>query len=296
MQQENQNKNFINGGQAFFIMVIIYFLATFIGQGLLGITGLDTGLFFYSISGIITMGSIAIVIFLARFQVKRPLFEVINLQKFNPIYIAFALVLSLSMFFGFGFVNDAFIKILRAIGLTVNTTGLTVNTGLELFIYSIVYALLPAVIEESFFRGVMLKGIKGRAILTSLLIGLCFALYHLSFAQFIYQFIYGVSLTFLAIRAKSAIPSMIAHFTNNFLVLLLSFVKAKVDLNNLLVIIMAIALFLLFWVVLVVYKPKKQEKKEDQDIKGIAVKDFWLPYGLIAMVACFAIIVCSLFI
>ena len=63
------------------------------------------------------------------------------------------------------------------------------------------------------------KGLYGAKALTVCLItALTFALYHGSFAQLIYQFIYGAMLFALFKAFDNIIPCIIAHFLNNFVI------------------------------------------------------------------------------
>ncbi|MBQ4269506.1 MAG: CPBP family intramembrane metalloprotease [Clostridia bacterium] len=84
----------------------------------------------------------------------------------------------------------------------------------------ITVALLPAVFEELLFRGVVLKGLaafgKTGAIL---LCGALFSLYHQNPAQTVYQFICGAAFAWVALNAKSILPTVVAHFCNNAFIL-----------------------------------------------------------------------------
>ncbi len=141
------------------------------------------------------------------------------IKKFNPLYLLLAVVLSLGMLSGFGFINVALSDFLSKIGVKVSSTTLDLSTAENYIKYLIFFALAPAIFEEIFFRGILLRGIKGNIIIASLLSALCFSLYHFSLSQLVYQFIYGFFLSILAIRSGSIIPAIVAHFLNNYLVI-----------------------------------------------------------------------------
>ena len=51
--------------------------------------------------------------------------------------------------------------------------------------------------------------------------GFCFALYHGSVEQTIYQFVCGCLFAFLAVRSRSVAPTVVIHFLNNAVIIVL---------------------------------------------------------------------------
>lgn len=87
----------------------------------------------------------------------------------------------------------------------------------------IAVALLPAVFEEVIFRGLLLKGMRAFGVVGAILInGALFALYHQNPAQTLYQFCCGAAFALVAIRSGSILPTMLSHFINNALILVLT--------------------------------------------------------------------------
>lgn len=86
----------------------------------------------------------------------------------------------------------------------------------------LVVALAPAICEEVLFRGVLVRGLSTRFFVPfAILAGaLLFSVYHLRVVQLVPTFTLGLVLGFLALRADSALPGMIAHFMNNAIALL----------------------------------------------------------------------------
>jgi len=80
--------------------------------------------------------------------------------------------------------------------------------------------ILPAIIEELLFRGLILKGLmpmgKVVAVVASALL---FSLFHLNPEQTVYQFILGIVFAFVVIQTGNLLYGMILHFLNNFFVL-----------------------------------------------------------------------------
>ena len=85
-------------------------------------------------------------------------------------------------------------------------------------------AMSPAICEECFFRGPILRGLRSRfapagaAVITAALFGL----FHLDVYRLIPTTILGVLLGFIALESGSIVPSMLAHFCNNAMLITLS--------------------------------------------------------------------------
>ncbi|MBI3766350.1 MAG: CPBP family intramembrane metalloprotease, partial [Ignavibacteriales bacterium] len=98
----------------------------------------------------------------------------------------------------------------------------------EFFWLVLVIAITPAICEETFFRGyvqrTMERTVKWKSVL---IVGVVFGLFHLQPLGLISLSILGMVFGYFAYRSKSLLPSMAAHFTNNFVVILFSFIEAK---------------------------------------------------------------------
>lgn len=96
--------------------------------------------------------------------------------------------------------------------------------GPPLVVTVIAIAVVPAVCEEVMFRGVLLRAFATRftAAVAITLTALVFAAYHLSLIQLVPTFTLGLALGALALRARSALPSMLAHLCNNLLAILIA--------------------------------------------------------------------------
>lgn len=92
----------------------------------------------------------------------------------------------------------------------------------EFLLLSFVIAITPAICEELFFRGYVQRtferGIGARSIWIT---GVLFGLFHFQPVGLPTLALMGIVLGYLYHRTKSLLPSMIAHFTNNFMVVLL---------------------------------------------------------------------------
>lgn len=84
-------------------------------------------------------------------------------------------------------------------------------------------AILPGICEELFFRGFLLQGIRKKFSdrFSIVLVGVLFGLLHFDPYRFFPVTLLGIFFGYIVVKTGSIFPGMIAHMTNNTLVLLL---------------------------------------------------------------------------
>ena len=227
-------------------------------------------------------------------------------KKFKPAYLLAAVLIAAGIFCGLGFINTAFAELLAKIGVNLPNAEIKINCAGEYIILSFTLAVIPAIAEETFFRGAIAFGTSGAKLFAGAAFsGLIFALYHCSLSQLLYQFIYGAILYILAKKSGSVFPSAVAHFLNNFAVITLTFFGAEVNLFSPVLIASGIAALMLAAALIFFIdrkaaretvesgktaekatatetgKPKKTENEEK-----FSAKDFILPFGAVGVLAC----------
>lgn len=155
-------------------------------------------------------------------------------RKTSVKYWLIALPLAFGLLFSLNWVNNLFVELLSKIGYTDPSLSDPSLTSREYaLLYQIpslagggfvgalfVIALLPAVCEETIFRGVILDGIKDIGTVAACLLGgLLFSIFHQNPAQTVYQFICGAVFTLIALRADSILHAVFMHFINNAVIL-----------------------------------------------------------------------------
>jgi sodium transport system permease protein len=85
-------------------------------------------------------------------------------------------------------------------------------------------AASPAICEECLFRGPILRGLRTRFHATAavVLTAVLFGLFHLDLYRLIPTTVLGVLLGFLALESGSIVPSIVAHFCNNAVLITLA--------------------------------------------------------------------------
>lgn len=116
---------------------------------------------------------------------------------------------------------------------SVEGTLTTIVTENPMWLNLILVALVPAVVEEFIFRGLIFNGYKKRnPLMAMILSAFLFGLIHMNVNQFSYAFVIGIIFALLTYATGSIIPSTIAHFVINGNSVVLSHLMANVDIST----------------------------------------------------------------
>lgn len=158
---------------------------------------------------------------------KQDVKALLRIKKVHPANIVLLVLFA-------GFISPLLV-FLNAISLlfTRNAIADTVTgivTGYPLIIGITVIALIPAILEESVYRGVFFNEYRkihpGKGIVLS---GLLFGLMHMNFNQFIYAFAMGMIFALLVEATDSILASIIVHFTINGSSVMLTAILPKIQ-------------------------------------------------------------------
>ncbi len=96
----------------------------------------------------------------------------------------------------------------------------------EFIIGIIVLCLLPAILEELFCRGIILREYERYGALFAVLAAASmFALLHMTVASFVYTWVLGIVLAIVVLKTNSVYPAMLMHFSANFFSLTRSYLS-----------------------------------------------------------------------
>lgn len=165
--------------------------------------------------------AITIAIGILRYKVKRDLITPLLQKKFNKNAIVPTVLICFGLVFGLSEVNSYFVLMLENLGLQISTPALPSYSLGNVFLVVIIVCVLPSIVEEFAFRGIILSGLENAgkpfAILLS---GVLFSLFHMSPAQTVYQFIVGVVYALIVLKGGNVVFTMILHFANNLFIVL----------------------------------------------------------------------------
>ncbi len=210
--------------------------------------------------------------------------KVCSAQRADGKYYVLALVAFVSVFFGLGNVNTAFVEFLsKKFGYEATPISLPEFSVGNYLLVILTVCVLPAVAEEIAMRGILLRGIKCGTLLKAVIGGLIFSLYHMTPMQTPYQFAVGFVFCLIAIKSGSVIPTVIAHFLNNFAIVTIEYFCPSLTFGGggwmLAITLPAVACF--FGVIALLFTGDKKEEE-----KG-SLKEFFL-------YSSFGIAICSI--
>ena len=139
-------------------------------------------------------------------------------------YFALAILMQFGLLFSLSELNNYFIGFLKLFGYKETGVPLPSLEGWNLLPAILVIAVLPALLEETVFRGILSRQMyeNGWGVLPAVLIsGALFSLFHHNPVQTAYQFVCGACFTLVALKSGSVLPTIAAHFLNNAAILIL---------------------------------------------------------------------------
>ncbi len=111
---------------------------------------------------------------------------------------------------------------------------LTAHNFYEAFLVILVVAVVPALCEETMFRGFIQKSfeLKIRPFWAALITAIFFGIYHFNPYGMIPLIVLGFYFGFAAYKSNSILVPMSLHFTNNFIAIMVYFLIGNEDLIN----------------------------------------------------------------
>lgn len=213
-----------SGGFALSLTTVVYLIVTLILSVIIQAFSLEQGSDAYKyLSYIAPQFAIAIGVLLSIIIRKLPFKETFP-AKCSPKYYLIGLMLIFGLLFCLGKISEPIADFFKLIGyhqrqkkdVLPNLSGGLVVPAL------LVIAVLPAIFEESLFRGAILRSCEKECgtLFTVLLVGMSFSLFHTSPEKTVYQFFAGCVFAFIAVRSGSILPSVVMHFLNNAIIII----------------------------------------------------------------------------
>ena len=212
-----------------------------------------------------------VAIFYLRYR-QIPLTQAIRRQKCHPKYFLWALLLQVGLL-SLTELNSLFLLFLERFGYQPTPIVLPSTNGWGLVGVLVVVALLPAITEEVFFRGILLDGVKSFGFVKAVLLsGALFALFHQNPPQTVYQFCCGAAFALVALRSGSVLPSMLSHLCNNAFIIVLyalqiESIPTPVYLPYIILSAVCLAVSLVYFIWMDKSKPDGEEQGEEKKEK-----------------------------
>ena len=149
---------------------------------------------------------------------KQKITDLVNFKWKKPSLSWPLIMLALGASMVVNVLTSQFTSLLDAYGITVTAPNLAIPQGVfgaSLYLFAL--TVVPAVVEEFAFRGVILGSLKkygsGYAIVVS---SVLFGLMHGNIVQIPFAAVFGLVVGYIALATDSIIPCIIIHFLNNF--------------------------------------------------------------------------------
>ena len=281
-------------GSAYFSVAVVSILLAsvifsflFIVSGVSGDSVSDKNWYKY-LSYVLTPTAISLSLVLFTKANGEQLTEVCRVNKTGVKYYLYALLLTAATFFGLSGLNGYFIRFLQKFGYKYPEQSLPTFSAVNIILTVLTVCVIPAVTEEAFFRGVLTRSLGGaNTVIACLIGGLYFSLFHMNPAQTPYQFALGFCYTLLALKSGSVLPTVIAHFLNNLIIVILYYAAPTfggfTGVAGIVTTVLGTAATALFVFLLLI--GKKGEEKTEKEEYPYGYKTFFL-YSAIGVLAC----------
>ena len=212
-------------GIQYLAMMVVWIIAGL----LISVAGLDRFLNYYSAHSLVELElliPVVVLLVLDRFEVMRGT----RMKMVGVKVILWTLLLALILIPVMTFLNLAG-QLLVPNDIVVRIEHYTMLTGSSVWekplLLNLLYmALLPAVVEEFLFRGVLFQGFRSCGLFkTAVITSLMFALAHGNLNQFLYAFAIGLFLAYLVEASGSVYAAMIAHMCLNSATVVMVYLK-----------------------------------------------------------------------
>lgn len=187
---------------------------------------IDNSLTMSIISILCAQGGMFLVYFLYNKLLRVNPFKASKISfKLNPINILLAVVIGAITLFGLNNIISVFDALFQKMGHIPNELPLPLDNGWWFALNLVLLAVIPAIVEELIFRGIIYNGLKQYGKVTAIVVSaVLFSLIHGNIDQTVYPFLFGLILAYIMFKTDNIIYSMLAHFINNAIVLTFNFI------------------------------------------------------------------------
>lgn len=221
-----------------------------------------------------------------RYKRKSPFMVKELNRKFNKISLIASILIFIGINFSLSQLNVYFVTALENLGLKVSSPTLPSKTAGNVILTIISVCVLPAIVEEYVFRGILTNSLKSTGNLYAIIIsGLLFSLFHMSPSQTIYQFIVGSLYSAIIIYGGNILYVIIMHFINNLYIVLNYYFFGYEMVGALQYVLMAVGIICLVFGVLLLIKKGEKEIELSKEFKKINRNEFTLGASLGILIA-----------
>jgi uncharacterized protein len=178
--------------------------------------GIDPVLY-YMINGVAYVVGLALPVLLYFIIRRIPLSVGLPFSKARPSVILACAFLGCAVCLLANIPANLIANLEKVFGFSGSIPDMPLNNNIwVLILYFINIVVIPPIVEEMVFRGLLLQGLRrfgdGFAIIAS---AIFFGLYHANFVQTVFAVFCGIIMGLVVVRTHSLLPSILIHFMNN---------------------------------------------------------------------------------
>jgi sodium transport system permease protein len=169
------------------------------------------------------IGLCGLVLAYARMS-RQPFQQVVGLVRPNGKALVAGLLCGCSAWAAVAVLSEWLIPVPKEVIEELRKSMLSSDGGRGYAATLVLMAISPAVCEEALFRGPVLLGLRARMgpAAAIVLTGVLFGLFHVDLYRLVPATVLGIMLGYLAHQSGSIVPSMLAHFCNNAILVTLA--------------------------------------------------------------------------
>ena len=182
----------------------------------------------YGLTALISIVSLGVplLIYVKKYNAARK--DLLRLNRVSFGSIALVLLISILAFIANYMLTQAWIYLVSFIGTPILTDIPNPTSAVGIIIMVLSICVIPPVLEELCFRGVLQRGLEGRGARYSIIMcGVLFALMHMSFVSAPPKILLGIILAYTAYVTNSVWCPVIIHAVNNIAATVISFLPSS---------------------------------------------------------------------
>jgi sodium transport system permease protein len=166
---------------------------------------------------------------------RRNLAAMIALRRPPPLVLLGAVLVGASAWGAVAMLSEWLVPVPREVIEQLRRALLPQNQSRGLALNLLLVAATPAICEEALFRGVVVRGLATRLAPSAAIVitGILFGMFHLDVWRLLPSTVLGMLLSWVALQSRSLVPSMIAHFLNNAILVTLASIGLEQRLGSL---------------------------------------------------------------
>ncbi len=181
------------------------------------------------------------------------------------VFLAFIL-LTFGFLFGLSSINELFAEFLYSLGYKKSLTTLLDFSVGNFILVLIFVCIIPALIEEVFFRAFLVKGLTCFGKITAVILsGALFSIFHMNPLQTVYQFLTGSIFAVIVLYGGNYFLTFIAHLLNNVLVVVNYYFLGGIQNQTITLILTILGIVAIIVGIVILAKNKEIENKKERE-------------------------------